>query len=151
MYCPACGNQHSKDLSFCNRCGMNLKEQGKTSTGTGAISAFLTAITLIGVIGLGVMLGGSLTLKKEANLDPDLIGAFMLFTFLTVVITEVLLVRQLSRLTAAPKTILLSEPQMTMQNELPPAQPRTLAEPIPSVTENTTRTLEYARREPLNR
>jgi uncharacterized protein (DUF983 family) len=149
MYCPACGNQHSKDLSFCNRCGMNLKEQGKTNTS--AISAFLTAITLIGVIGLGIMLGGSLALKKEANLDEQLVGVFMLFTFLTVVITEVLLVRQLSRLTAEPKTILLPEPQMTVQNELPPAQPRTLAEPIPSVTENTTRTLEYARREPLNR
>ena len=149
MYCPACGNPHSKDLSFCNRCGMNLKEQEKTKTG--AISAFLTAITLIGTIGLGIMLGGALSLRKEADLDPTLIGFFMLFVFLIVITTEFLLVRQLSRLTAEPKQVFLAPPQVTTQNELPPAQPRTLAEPIPSVTENTTRTLEYARREELNR
>jgi hypothetical protein len=128
---------------------MNLKEQEKTKTG--AISAFLTAITLIGTIGLGIMLGGALSLRKEAGLDPALIGFFMLFVFLIVITTEFLLVRQLSRLTGEPKQVFLAPPQVTAQNELPPAQPRTLAEPMPSVTENTTRTLEYARREQLNR
>ena len=53
------------------------------------ISAFLTAITLLGVIGLGIMLGGALVLRREAGLSQELIGVFMLFTFLIVGITEI--------------------------------------------------------------
>jgi len=126
-----------------------LKERGESHTG--AITAFLIAITLIGIGGLGIMLGGALTLATHAGLRPELIGFFMLFTFLIVTITEILLVRQLSRLTGEPKQILIAGPQAAAHNELPPPQLRTLPEPISSVTENTTRTLEYSRREPLNR
>jgi hypothetical protein len=142
MYCSGCGNPLSPGLSFCNRCGTSLKERSNPKSN--AIPAFLTAITLIGVIGLGVMLGGALTLRKDAALDEVTIGFFMLFTFLTVIVTEVLLVRQLSRLTEQPKQVFIAPPQ-TVQNELPPAPARSLAEPMPSVTESTTRTLEYSR------
>jgi hypothetical protein len=126
-----------------------LKERSESNTGP--ITAFLIAITLIGIGGLGIMLGGALTLTTHAGLRPELIGFFMLFTFLIVTITEILLVRQLSRLTGEPKQIVISGAQAAAQNELPPAQVRTLPEPIPSVTENTTRTLEYSRRESPNR
>ncbi len=149
MYCSACGSGIAPGLSYCNRCGFSLKERGESHTG--AITAFLIAITLIGIGGLGIMLGGALTLATHAGLRPELIGFFMLFTFLIVTITEILLVRQLSRLTGEPKQILIAGPQAAAHNELPPPQLRTLPEPISSVTENTTRTLEYSRREPLNR
>jgi hypothetical protein len=149
MYCSACGNPISTGLSFCNRCGTGLKERSESNTWP--IAAFLTAITLIATIGLGIMFGGALTLRKEANLAEPIVGFFMLFTFLTVLVTEVLLVRQLSRLTARPKQLLIPGPQTTFQNELPLPQQRSLGEPVPSVTENTTRTLEYARREPIGK
>ena len=113
-----------------------------------AITAFLTAITLIGTIGLGIMLGGTLTLTNEAHLKEELVGFFMLFTFLIVLVTEILLVRQLSRLTATNNVKAIEAPQVAMPGELRPPQARALAEPIPSVTENTTRTLEYSRNEP---
>ncbi len=146
MYCAACGTQLAPGLSYCNRCGANLKERSEPAT-VGPISAFLTAITIIGIGGLGLMLGGSLTL---AHLDPALVGFFMLSTFLIVGITEILLVRQLSRLTANnnERKLIEQRPPLAMPQELHQAQPRTLAEPIPSVTENTTRTLEYSRNEP---
>lgn len=148
MYCAACGTQLAAGLSFCNRCGMSLKERSEP-TKTGPITAFLTAITIIGIGGLGIMLGGTVTLTTEAHLDPALVGFFMLFTFLIVGITEILLVRQLSRFTSSNEHKLI-EPRLpfAMPSELHQAQPRTLAEPIPSVTENTTRTLEYSRNEP---
>jgi predicted nucleic acid-binding Zn ribbon protein len=150
MYCSACGNPLSPGLSFCNRCGTSLKERSESKTSP--IIAFLTAITLIGVTGLGIMLGGAMALKNEAHLDEMLIGFFMLFTFSIVTITEVLLVRQLSRFTGEPKQVFLPAPQQTViQNELPPAQVHNFAEPVTSVTENTTRTLEYARNEPKSR
>src|SRR5687768_13246290 len=97
MFCIACGTPLAPGLSYCNRCGTSLKERSESKALP--ITAFLTAITLIGLIGLGIMLGGAMTLRREANLPEELIGFFMLFTFLTVIVTEVLLVRQLSKLT----------------------------------------------------
>jgi hypothetical protein len=112
----------------------------------GPISAFLTAIVILGVVGLGIMLGGSLVLRKEANLPFELIGFFMLFTFLIVGVTEFMLIRQLSRLTGAVddhKYIPAAPPV----HELRPAGVNHLVEPHASVTENTTRTLGYSRHE----
>ena len=143
MYCANCGTQLVQGLSYCNRCGFDLREPRESNTGS--VTAFLTAITLLGVLGLMVMLGGALVLRKGADLSQDLVALFMLFTFLIVSVTEFMLVRNLSKL-AAPK-----EKKRFLQ---PPAQPdlrlpeaSSLGEPVGSVTENTTRTLEYARRE----
>jgi len=148
MYCSACGTPLAAGLSFCNRCGMGLKERHEHKQ-TGAITAFLIAITLIGISGLGIMLGGALTLTNEAHLKEELVGFFMLFTFLIVLITEILLVRQLSRLTGAKQAKAIdAPPPVAMPGEFRSPQPLSLTEPGPSVTENTTRTLEYSRREP---
>jgi hypothetical protein len=149
MYCAACGTGITPGLSFCNRCGFSLKERSESKTGP--ISAFLTAITIIGVGGLGIMLGGALALASKVGQQPELIGIFMLFTFFIVTISEILLIRQLSRLTGEAKHGIISGQQASAQNELPSPQARSLSEPIPSVTENTTRTLEYLRRDPQNR
>lgn len=144
MYCAHCGTPLTQGLSYCNRCGANLKEH--TEVSTGAISAFLTAITLIGIGGLAIMLAGALVLRRGANLSQDLIGFFMLFTFMIVGMTEILLVRNLSRLTSArEKKSFPTQPPV--QQDLRLTQGASLGEPVPSVTENTTRTLEYIRRE----
>jgi hypothetical protein len=145
MYCASCGTPLTQGLSYCNRCGANLREHQETKTG--AISAVLTAIILIGVIGMGIMLGGSLVLRKEAGFPFELVGFFMLFTFLITGMTEFMLIRNLSKLTgSAEKTKYLPAPQVAPPEfRLPQAQP--LGEPVSSVTEHTTRTLEHARRE----
>jgi hypothetical protein len=147
MYCANCGTPLTQGLSYCNRCGANLKERSEVSTG--AISAFLTAITLIGLGGLGLMLAGSLVLRRGALLSQELIGVFMLFTFLIVSMTEIFLVRNLSKLTsgnAKEKKNYFPAPQPA-QPDLRLTQGMPLGEPVSSVTENTTRTLEYIRRE----
>ena len=145
MYCASCGTPLTQGLSYCNRCGANLREHKETSTG--AIMAFLAAITLIGLAGLGIMLGGALVLKNEAGFKSEIIGVFMLFTFLIVAMTEFMLVRNLSKLTGSneqPKH--LPAPHVAPPDlRLPQGTP--LGEPVSSVTDNTTRTLEYARRE----
>src|SRR6185503_11471495 len=99
MYCANCGTPLTQGLSYCNRCGTSLRERSETSTG--AISAFLTAITLLGLGGLGIMLAGALVLRRGALLSQELIGVFMLFTFLIVSMTEIILVRNLSKLMSA--------------------------------------------------
>jgi hypothetical protein len=150
MFCIACGTPLAAGLSYCNRCGTSLKERSESKTGT--IAAFLTAITLIGTIGLGIMLGGAVTLKREGELPVELIGFFMLFTFITIIGIEILLFRQLSKLTSVSERNVIDMPQHFPRQFVEPSQlsapQRSLTEPIPSVTENTTRTLEYSRNEP---
>ncbi|HSS22562.1 MAG TPA: hypothetical protein VLL54_20995 [Pyrinomonadaceae bacterium] len=125
---------------------MSLKER-EAKHSTASIAAFLAAITLLGVIGLGIMLGGTMALTKEVQLKEELVGFFMFFVFLITLITEILLIRQLSRFTsAAPKVIEVPTPATPLV-DFRSAPPRALAEPLQSVTENTTRTLEYSRRE----
>lgn len=146
MYCANCGTPRTHGLSYCNRCGADLRERVETSN-TKAITAFLSAITLIGVGGLAIMLGGALMLRKEGNLSQALIGFFMLFTFLIVSITEVMLIRNLSKLSGSTERTNYFPAPPPVQQDLRLPQGTPLGEPVGSVTENTTRTLEYARRE----
>jgi len=154
MYCSTCAAPLAPGLSYCNRCGASLKEPGATrsASNTVSITAFVIAITLIGLIGLGIILGGTLALTQDAHLGEPIIGFFMLFSFLLVAITEIMLARQLSRLINTNETKAIAPiaagPQPVMQGEFRPAQLRTLPEPVQSVTENTTRTLDYSRNEP---
>src|SRR5689334_6969404 len=145
MYCANCGTPLTQGLSYCHRCGANLKEHSEVSTA--AISAFLTAITLIGIGGLGIMLAGALVLRRGANLSQELIGFFMLFTFMIVGLTEIMLVRNLSKLTSAKETKNYFPAPTPVPQDLRLSQGMPLGEPVSSVTENTTRTLEYIRRE----
>jgi hypothetical protein len=145
MYCANCGTLLGPGLSYCNRCGNSLKERDN-SKNAGAITAFLTAITLLGIVGLGIMLGGALTLRKDAQLNEEIVALFMMMVFAIVGITEFLLIRQLSRLTGSTDATKSISAQPS-PNELRPPNLTALPEPLPSVTENTTRTLEYSRRE----
>jgi hypothetical protein len=151
MYCSACGAAMAPGLSYCNRCGMSLKERDEAKQSP--INAYLSAITVIGIAGLGLMLGGAIALKNGAQFRENLIGIFMLMTFSIVGVVEILLCRQLSRFvgTAEKRGSLPEPPQSAMPSGFSNARPRTLAEPLPSVTENTTRTLEYSRHEPLRK
>jgi hypothetical protein len=127
---------------------MNLKERSETKQGP--INSYLTAITIIGIGGLIMMLGGAIALKNGAQLNQDMIGIYMLMTFLIVAIVELSLCRQLSRLSRHTETRETFMPQMNagMPIDMRGSQPRVLGEPVQSVTENTTRTLEYSRNEP---
>ena len=146
MYCANCGTPRTQGLSYCNRCGADLRERVEASN-TKAITAFVSAMTLLGVSGMAIMIAGAMALRKGANLSQELIGVFMLFTFLIVTITEILLFRNLSRLSGSTerKKSFPAPPPAQHDLRLPQATP--LGEPVGSVTENTTRTLEYAPRE----
>jgi hypothetical protein len=144
MYCQTCGTPLGPGLSYCNRCGVSLRERSEP-TSTAQVSAFLTAITLIAVMGLGIMLGGALVLRKEAGFPYEMIGFFMLFTFLIVGVSEFMLIRNLSKLTSSSDKREFFQPPQSIPRELYAAHPP--GEPVSSVTDSTTRTLEYSRRE----
>ena len=148
MFCPTCGVSITPGLSFCNRCGATLKERIEASSGT--VSAYLTAITVIALGGLGLMLGGAVALRSGAHLGEELVGVFMLMIFLIVGVVELMLGCQLSKINRnAQKKRSFSPPlEPTSFPEFRGPQVPGLIEPSPSVTENTTRTLEYSHNEP---
>ncbi len=148
MYCSACGTPLAAGLSFCNRCGMSLKERSEVTPSV--VGSYLTSITLIGIGGLGLMLGGAIALKNGAQFNEEIIGVFMTMTFFIVALVEFFLCRQLSRITrlAEKAQSLPTPPAPVPQMDFRAPQPRALVEPLPSVTESTTRTLEYSRNEP---
>lgn len=150
MYCSACASPITPGLSFCNRCGMNLKERSSSETKSALPIALVGAMVLVAVSAMGLLLGGPIALKREGQFGEELVVLFMFLTFLITAFTEIFLYRQLSRITAQPK--LPAASQVSFPAPAPAEyyapQPRSLAEPLPSVTENTTRTLEYQRNEP---
>jgi uncharacterized membrane protein YvbJ len=155
MYCSACGTPQAPGLSYCNRCGMSLKEPSNstsqlTESKSQPTEPYLIAISIVAVSGIVFMLGGAIALKNGADFNQDMIGIYMLMTFLIVAIVEFSLCRQLSRLNRAAEKKQLAPPLLTgMPAEIRSPQPRALGEPVQSVTENTTRTLEYTRSEPF--
>ena len=146
MYCANCGTPRTQGLSYCNRCGADLRERVEPSN-TGPITALLSAITVLGVGGLAIMLLGALMLRKGADLSQDLIALFMLFTFLIVSLTEIMLLRNLSKLSGSTERKKSLPAPASTQHDLRLPQATPLGEPVGSITENTTRTLEYAPRE----
>lgn len=154
MYCSACGGPITPGLSYCNRCGMSLKERSSDSKSPLPMMALVFAMVFVAASAMGLLLGGPITLKREGQFGEELIVLFMFLTFLIAAFTEIFLYRQLSRLTAQPKqpAAIPHAPSVALPAQAPAEyyapQPRSLAEPLPSVTENTTRTLEYQRNEP---
>lgn len=146
MYCSTCAAPLAPGLSYCNRCGASLKEREDSRKDT--VSAYLTTIFLLGLGGLGLMLGGAIALKNGAQFPVDVIGIFLLMAFLIIGVVEIFLCTQLSRIIGGKEKWEPSgEQQPPMPVELRGPQPRGLSESVPSVTENTTRTLEYSRNE----
>lgn len=145
MYCSGCGSPIAPGLSFCNRCGTSLKERNE-SRQTGAIGAIVTAMVLVAVIAMGLLLGGPIALKTEGQFGEELIVLFMFLTVLICAFSEFFLYRQLGRITNDKREPMVL-PHTVAPTEFRAPQPLSLAEPVASVTENTTRTLEYAREE----
>ena len=146
MYCSGCGSPIAPGLSFCNRCGTSLKERSDVKQ-TAAISAIVTAMVLVALSAMGLLLGGPIALKTEGGFGEELIVLFMFLTFLICAFSEIFLYRQLSRLTGTKREPVALRAPSVMQAEFRAPQPLSLAEPSASVTENTTRTLEYSREE----
>ena len=153
MYCASCGTEVTTDLSYCNRCGANLKPLA-TQVGVaptklvGAAWAISIAVTLVTLVGFGMVFGVVMTLiERGINLSPG--GMALVFFALLFIFTIVaLLIRQLSRV--------LTLPQLPV-DATPAQRPRIVDSyvpeisagktPVASVTDHTTRTLEPVYRE----
>jgi hypothetical protein len=143
MYCPSCGVNVTPGSSYCNYCGEKLSgakseniiksPEVKPETLIGAmVFAFVFGLAAITVL-MGVM-------KAVLRLDVGVILAFTLLSFLIMLSLEGvfirLLLRRKRRAEEAGDTVPLKG-QATRELDAVPA--RALPEPMPSVTEHTTR------------
>ena len=155
MYCSACGGPVAPGLKFCNRCGTILSKEPEEKKASGVAGGLITAVVFIALGGLGIMFGGAIALKNGGGLTEGAVALFMLLTFAIVGTVEVFLLRQLSRLLESGGRVQqidhpqpLFQPSSISPHEVHRAPLRTFPEAVPSVTENTTRTLQQSAKEP---
>ncbi len=143
MYCSSCGVAVTPGLTYCNYCGEKLSGAKRDSV---IKSPEVRPETLIGamvftfVFGLGAITVLMGVMKAVLELETGLLLFFALLCFLIMLLLEGVIIRLLFRrkrdAEQAGDTGRLSG-QAT--RELDAAQARGLPEPMPSVTEHTTR------------
>jgi hypothetical protein len=154
MYCPSCGTEYAIELKYSNRCGANLSTEVAAqpeplvvnlTKPTLIIGAVMTLLTLGG---FGMVIGGAIELAHNAQLGGDPVIAMVVVGMLTILATDIFLVRQLSKIINAAlfsKTQIQPKRNKVFANpsmgQLP--QPATSRlQGAPSVTEGTTRFFE---------
>ena len=143
MYCSSCGVAVTPGLSYCNHCGEKLsgaKSDSIIKSPEVRPETLVAAMVFAFVFGLGAITVLMGVMKAVLHLEGGLILAFALLSFLIMLSVEGVIIRLLFRrkrgAEEAGDPVLLKE-QAT--RALDAAQGRVLPEPMPSVTEHTTR------------
>ncbi len=157
MFCPSCGAE-STGLNYCNRCGANLTAPIATPTTQLAPISLTKPILIIGILLAFITAGGfvgiiqgtiDMVRSGAGNVSP----ALPVLGLPCILVIDILLIRQLSKLINAALSQNRPQPQVwpaPTQNDSRFIPPTTTArlEGAPSVTENTTRFFEPVYREP---
>lgn len=146
MYCSSCGVAVAPGLSYCNYCGERLGgAKGDnviepSDVKPGMVVAAMVFVFVFGLVAITMLIG---VMKTVLALNAGQIFAFALLSFLIMLLIEGvcigLLLRRKRGTEYAGDTAAL---QGQATKELDAAQTRVLSEPVPSVTEHTTRTFE---------
>ena len=153
MFCPSCGTEYTIELKYCNRCGANLSGVLAPQAERVIINLTKPALIISGAM-VFLTLGGFAGLIRGAlRLAPviqghDPIIAMIFMGMLTILIVDIFLVRQLSKLISTSLQ-LSAQPQQKRTKDFANAGMSQLQQPTParlqaapSVTEHTTRFFE---------
>ncbi len=148
MYCSSCGMTVTEGLSYCNRCGAEVgAKKGTVPLKPSAVESLVWAIVAVSVGGLAVLIG-LMAVMKELRFSDGLIALFSLLSFLLLLGAESVFIWLIVRSkSAAKESAILPQSRELTTRELGGRQVRALPEPVLSVTEQTTRTLEPVYRE----
>ena len=148
MYCSSCGVAVTQGLSYCNYCGAKLSG-GKADDGSqtefiefsevkpGLLVSAMVAVFVLGLFAITLLMG---MMKAILHLNEGAILGFAVLCFLIMLSLEGVFVRLLfrrKRVTEEAGSGVLLKGSAT--KELDAARARALPEPVPSVTEHTTR------------
>ena len=150
MYCSACGVNVAQGLSYCNYCGAKVVEKSNSASKSSEVRpefliSSMMVLFVFGLIAITLLMG---MMKQVLGLPVERVLGFAALPFLLMLIIEGVCLRLLlrrNRGTEATGANALLKEQTTKQ--LDRAEERLLAEPAPSVTDHTTRTLEPVYRE----
>ena len=145
MYCPSCGVAVAQGLSYCNHCGAKLNSASGVNDSEspplnpGLLVSAMAGTFILGLLAISILIG---VMKSVLDLNAGQILAFAMLSFLIMLFLEGVFLRLLFRRTggAAAGESLPVKGHAT--KELDAANARALPEPVPSVTENTTRTFD---------
>ena len=150
MYCSSCGVVVAQGLSYCNYCGAKLSGvKGDSIIKSPEVKPQSLVWAMVAVLVFGfVAIVFLMMAMKMVGLNVGQIFAFTILSFLIMLLVEGVFIWQLLRSKRGGEksgdTVLLKG-QST--NELDAAHARVLPEPMPSVTEHTTRAFEPIYRE----
>ena len=154
MYCPSCGVAVAQDLSYCNYCGAKLNGvKGETRIKSPEVKPemLVSAMVIVFVFGLAAITLLMLVMKDVLG-NVGQVLALTLLSFLIMLSIEGVIIRLLLRRKRGTEE---AEDTMRLKGqatkELDAAQARALPEPMPSVTEHTTRTFEPIYNEPTSK
>lgn len=143
MYCSSCGVAVAQGLSYCNYCGSKLSEAKGDNLHTSPevkpelLVSAMAGVFILGLVAIGMLMG---IMKAILRLDAGVILGFAVLCFLIMLFLEGVFLRLLFRRKRGTEetgdTVRLKGPET---KELDSAQARVLPEPVPSVTEHTTR------------
>jgi len=146
MYCSSCGVAVVQGVTYCSHCGAKLNGvKGDNVTKSSEVKAEFLVQTMVGAFVLGLMAITVLLGVMKAVLDFNVgqILAFTVLSFLIMLLVEGVCIRLLFRRNrGADETGDAAHSRGQDTKELNSAPARVLSEPVPSVTEHTTRLLD---------
>jgi len=143
MYCSSCGGAIARGLSYCNHCGAKLNTsenlQETREVRPNQLVIWMVATFIFGTAVITMLMG---VMRVILGLPVEAVLGFGTIPFLLMLILEAVFIRLLLRNRATSETNNKTLAKQQETNELDAARPRVLPEPIPSVTEHTTRAFE---------
>jgi len=151
MYCSSCGGAVSRALTYCNHCGAKFggNEDDESAHEAGKYRELLVCAMVGGMaVGLGCIIGLMAVMKEVVHFELGLIIAFTLLSFFLLFAIETVLISQLLREQRRSRNEATESRALPQTNtkELQSPNARALPDPVPSVTEHTTRAFEPVRR-----
>jgi hypothetical protein len=153
MYCSSCGAAMVRGLTYCNHCGAKSTGQsGDNAVKSSEVKpeALVWGMVAVLVFGFVAVMFLMMAMKMVGFNEGQILG-FTLLSFIMMLVVEGVFIWQLlsrKRRTEGTAGTVLANEKST--KELYEAQGRVLPEPVPSVTEHTTRAFEplYSERKP---
>lgn len=162
MFCSSCGKSVNPGLSYCNHCGARVagKADGiaatspQTPVNLFVVTLFVVALLVIPIAGLGIIMGILTVMKKELGFGEEFIGFIVFMSFILLLIAELGILwllrshtKMSPRASEPQQPVFLQTPDVVIRG-LPEGQMQPIHQPMQSVTEHTTRTLDAVPREP---